>query len=186
MRLKPEESAKLAKKAGDFILSDPQNQFKVPRAKIFEAIESCLRQHFEEERRIEERAEALFKERVSEMEGLQRSKALQMIRQQIATEENFILSGGPEGRFSADKISHLAHLVGDKLYDDDLMDFPDEDDGPKVFKKIFSEYFHQEEEASQRAVKKIQSLSSPPFEGSKEWDTLYRKYFEEEMRRLGH
>jgi hypothetical protein len=186
MRLKPEECQKLAKKAGEKILADPQNVFKVPKAKILEAIEGRLRMHFEEERQIEDEADRLYQEQGDQFQGIQKSKAVQMLRAQLAKEKDFTLSGGPLGRMSPDKVMHIAHLVADKLYDDDLMDFPDEDDGPKVFKKIFQDYFSAEDAVGEKVRAKIQSLSNPPFEGSREWETLFRKYSEEEMRRLGH
>jgi hypothetical protein len=186
MRLSPDECKKLATHAGNLILADQANVFKVPKPKIFEAIESALRVHFEEERQIEEKAQKLYQERASEFEGLQPAKALGRIRAQLAQETDFVLSGGMEGRFTADKISHIAHLAADKLYDDDLMDFPDEDDGPKFMKKIFMEYFAQESSVEDKVRKKIQSLSNAPFEGSREWDILFRKYKEEELKRLGH
>ena len=86
MRLKPEECQRLAKKAGELILADPQNEFKVSKAKIFEAIESTLRRHFEEERQIEEQAERLYADQSQDFQGIQKSKALSMIRSQIAKE----------------------------------------------------------------------------------------------------
>jgi len=186
MKLNADESKKLATHAGNLILADQKNVFKVPKPKIFEAIESVLRMHFEEERLLEEAAQKLYQERSSEFEGLQPAKALGKIRNQLAKEKDFILSGGMEGRFSADKISHISHLIADKLYDDDLMDFPDEDDGPKFMKKILGEYFQRETELEDKVKKKIASMSSPPFEGSREWDVLFRKYKEEELKRLGH
>lgn len=186
MRLKPEEIKKLATHTGNQILADQNNVFKVPKPKIFEAIESALRQHFEEERRLEEEAEKLFREKKDEFQGLQPGLALQKIRQMLAQDQDFVLSGGPDGRFSPDKISHLAHLVADKLYDDDLMDFPDEDDGPKFVKAVFQKYFAAAAAVEERVRQKIMSLSQPPFEGSKEWDVLFRKYTEEELKRLGH
>lgn len=186
MKLTQDESKKLATHAGNLILADQKNVFKVAKPKIFEAIESVLRMHFEEERQIEEAAQKLYQERSSEFEGLQPAKALGRIRTQLANEKDFILSGGMTGRFSADKISHVAHLIADKLYDDDLMDFPDEDDGPKFMKKILTDYFHLENELEEKVRKKISAMSSPPFEGSRDWDVLFRKYKEEELKRLGH
>lgn len=186
MRLLPDECKKLATHAGNLILADQRNTFKVPRPKIFESIESVLRTHFEEERQIEEEAQRLLQERADEFEGLQPNKAIGKIKAQIAKEKDFVLSGGMEGRMSSDKIIHLAHLVADKLYDDDLMDFPDEDDGPKFFKKVFQEYFQRESDLEEKVRKKILSMANPPFEGSREWDVLFRKYKEEELKRLGH
>ena len=186
MRLNSDECKKLATHTGNLILADQNNVFKAPKPKTFEAIESALRVHFEEERQIEERAQKLYSERSSEFEGLQPAKALGRIRAQLAQEDDFILSDGMEGRFSQDKISHIAHLVADKLYDDDLMDFPDEDDGPKFVKKVFIEYFAREGALEDKVRKKILSMANAPFEGSREWDVLFRKYKEEEMKRLGH
>ncbi|MBN8555564.1 MAG: DUF507 family protein [Deltaproteobacteria bacterium] len=186
MRLKPEESKKLAVHCANIILNDPTVTLKAPRPKILEAIERTLVQHFDEERQIDQKAEALYKEQSDQIEKHERGKAIMMIKKQIAKEKNFILSGAMDGRFSQDKVFHIAHLVADKLYDDDLMDFKDEDEGPKVIKKIFMDYFAREGEIVEKVRKKIMSLAKAPFEGSREWDVLYRKYFEEEMNRLGH
>lgn len=76
-------------------------------------------------------------------------------------------------------------MVADRLYDDDLLDFPDEDDGPKFVKKVFLQYFGQEDQAVEKVRKKIQSMGNAPLEGSRDWDVLYRKFLEEELRRLG-
>src|SRR5690606_21752622 len=110
---------------------------------------------------------------------------LAMIRSKIATVKKFVLSGGNEGRFSADKLNLLAHLIDDRLYNDDLVDFVDEDEGLRYFKRVLNQYFGAEEEIIQKVRKKILSQSNPPFEGSRDWDILYKKYLEEEMRRAG-
>lgn len=186
MRLKPEESQKLAHHTADKIFADPNNTFKVERAEIVRAIEFTLKDHSEEERQLEEAAERLLREKAAEFQGIQPNKAFSMIKRQLAEEKDFILSGGGDFRFSPDKISHMAHLVADKLYDDDLMDFPDEDDGPKFIKRVFEAYFGAEDAINERVRKKILSQSNPPFEGSKDWDVLFKKYREEELRRINH
>lgn len=91
-------------------------------------------------------------------------------------------------RLTEDRISHLAHLIIDTLYNDDLVDYPDDDDQPalRLVKNVFSDYCRIDEEASEAARSKITSQSRPITEGSRDWDVLYRKYYEEEMRkRLG-
>lgn len=187
MRLKTEEIKQLATHCGNQVLADPKNVFKVARTKIFEAIQSVLSQHFDQERQIEEEAKQLFEQNnAQEMTGEQKAKSLLKIQKMIAQEKDFYLSGGPYGRMSPDKISHMAHLVADKLYDDDLMDFPDEDDGPKFFKQVITKYFAREDQIDEIVRKKIMSLKSAPLEYSKEWEILYRKYSEEEKRRMGH
>jgi len=86
-------------------------------------------------------------------------------------------------RFSDDRISHLSHLIHDGLYHDDLVDYSDEDKALREIKKILIEYFKVEEEADRLAREKIATLKRGVSEGSREWDVLYRKYFEEELAR---
>lgn len=187
MRLKPEESRRLTQHLVALIFNDNSITIKADRKKIFDAVESELLRHFDEERQIETEAENMLKARESEFALNDRAKALGKIKKQVADQRGFILSGSPHGsRFSEDKIYHLAHLVGDRLFDDDLMDFSDEDEGIKFCKRVFLEYFKQEDQAVDKVRKKVQSLNNAPFEGSREWDILFRKYLEEELNRLGH
>jgi len=168
------------------LFDDKSITMKADRRKIQLAVDGELQRHFEEERKIEEEADRLLKENEGTYDLKDRGKALARIRRQIADQKSFLLSGGDDMRFSHDKLYHIGHLVADKLYDDDLLDFPDEDDGPKFMKKFLITYFGREDAAGKKVREKIRSLSNAPFEGSRDWDILYRKYFEEEMRRMGH
>ncbi len=84
-------------------------------------------------------------------------------------------------KFSDDRISHIAHLIHDGIYKDMLVDYPDEDKALREIKKTLIEYFNIEEEADEAARAKVASLKRGVFEGSREWDILYHKYFEEEI-----
>ena len=86
-------------------------------------------------------------------------------------------------RLSDSRISHLAHLVIDGLWKNDLVDFPNEGRALAEAKRVLHEFFQQEDQVDDRVRKKIQSLSRSVPPGSREWDVLYRKYFEEEMRK---
>ncbi len=186
MRLKPDEIKKLATHAIDLMLKERGIKPKTTRNALIDAAFAVLNHHFDDERRLDTDAEALYKQNSEEFQGLDKGKAMNRIRQQLATEREFVLSGGNEGRFSQDKIIHMAHLVDDKLYDDDLVDFEDEDDGIRFFKKVLMNYFARESEVEEKVRKKIQSLANAPFERSRDWDVLYRKYLEEELSRMGH
>ena len=84
-------------------------------------------------------------------------------------------------RLSEDRISHLSHLVLDRLYKDDIADFPDEAQALREAKRIFGHYVRIEGEVDTFVRQKIAKLSRRIPEGGREWDILYRKYFEEEM-----
>ena len=86
-------------------------------------------------------------------------------------------------RLTEDRISHLSHLVVDRLDRDDVADFPDEAAALREAKAVFASYARAEEEADAAARRKIASLSRRVPEGGREWEILYRKYLEEEMSR---
>jgi hypothetical protein len=88
-------------------------------------------------------------------------------------------------RLSEDRISHIAHLITDAVWKDDLVDFKDDDRVLSETKKVLSDYLRGEDEADSAARDKIRTLSRDVPEGSREWDILYRKYFEEELGRKG-
>ena len=86
-------------------------------------------------------------------------------------------------RLTEDRISHLSHLVIDRLDRDDVADFPDEAKALREAKAVFGAYARAEEEADAAARRKIASLSRRVPEGGREWEILYRKYLEEELSR---
>lgn len=88
-------------------------------------------------------------------------------------------------RLSEDRITHLAHLISDGIWKDDLVDFKDDDRALQEIKRAMVDYLHVEDEADSAARSKIRSLSRDIPEGSREWEVLYRKYFEEEASKKG-
>ena len=86
-------------------------------------------------------------------------------------------------RLSDDRISHLAHLVVDGLWKEDLADFPNEARVLAATKSVLAEFFNREDRFDEIVRQKIQSLSRPIPPGSREWDILYRKYLEEELKK---
>jgi hypothetical protein len=88
-------------------------------------------------------------------------------------------------RLSEDRISHIAHLIFDAVWKDDMVDFTDDNKALLEIKKVITDYLKVEDEADSAARLKIRSLSRGVPEGSREWDILYKKYFEEEKTKKG-
>jgi hypothetical protein len=86
-------------------------------------------------------------------------------------------------RLTVDRIGHLSRLLIDRLYKDDLADFPDEGMALREAKSVFDALVRAEDEVDTFVRQKIARLSRRPPEGGREWEILYRKYFEEEMSR---
>lgn len=83
-------------------------------------------------------------------------------------------------RLSEDRISHIAHLINDGIWKDDLVDFTSDEQALKEIKRTLTDYLKIEDLADSAARNKIRSLSRDVPEGSREWDILYRQYFDEE------
>ncbi len=87
-------------------------------------------------------------------------------------------------RLSEDRISHLSHLILDMLAQNRNVDFLQAEERLlREIKRTVTDELKFEDEADTAARRTIQSLSRRVPEGSREWDVLYRKYFEEEMNR---
>ena len=86
-------------------------------------------------------------------------------------------------RLTESRVSHLAHLIIDGVWKNDLADFPNEARALAETKRVLDEFFGGEDRLDDIVRQKIQSLSRRVAPGSREWDVLYRKYYEEELRK---
>ena len=86
-------------------------------------------------------------------------------------------------RLSDDRTSHLAHLIIKGLQNGKMAEFPNEGRTLAETKQALREFFQRDESLDQTVRRKIASLSRHVPPGSREWDVLYRKYFEEESRK---
>ena len=86
-------------------------------------------------------------------------------------------------RLSESRISHLAHLVLESLTKSNLAEFPSDGRSLTETKQILQQFFHFEDQLDDVVRRKISTLSRQVPHGSREWDVLYRKYYEEESRK---
>jgi hypothetical protein len=89
-------------------------------------------------------------------------------------------------RISRDKLNKLAHVVSDVLAETDECEFlEDRNTIRQEARKALENLLMQETRIDQAARLKIQSQRRIIPEGSQEWDILYRKYYNEEVKKLG-
>lgn len=87
---------------------------------------------------------------------------------------------------SPDRQTHLAHVVVDGIWNDDLVDYEDEDEAVRVGKKAVFQFAKDITEMDSAVRQKIASLKRNVIEGSPEYDVLYGKYMDEEMAKRGN
>jgi uncharacterized protein len=89
-------------------------------------------------------------------------------------------------RLSREKIIRLSHQITDVLVSSDDVEFvEDRDTIRQQIVQILTATLREEEKADAEVRKRITSQKKEILEGSEEWDVLYRKYYAEELRRMG-
>ena len=89
-------------------------------------------------------------------------------------------------RLSREKTVHVSHKIIDVLVSLDEVDFiEDPNTIRQETRKILEELLNHEERIDIAARQKIESQKRTILEGSQEWDILYRKYYNEEVKKLG-
>lgn len=88
-------------------------------------------------------------------------------------------------RLSREKVNLLSHLITDRLADIDAVEFIEDRNTIRLaVVDILMKWLKKEEEVDKAARVKIETQKRAIPEGSGEWEILYRKYYEEEMRNI--
>ena len=86
-------------------------------------------------------------------------------------------------RISSDKVNKLAHTIADTLAETDECDFlEDRNTIRQEARKALEKLLAEETKLDASARLKIASQRKIILEGSQEWDILYRKYYNDEVR----
>jgi len=89
-------------------------------------------------------------------------------------------------RLSREKTVRLSHVITDVLVAGDDVEFiEDRTTIRQNVVEILIALLKEEEQIDAQVRQKIDSQKKQILEGSEEWEVLYRKYYAEEMRRLG-
>ena len=89
-------------------------------------------------------------------------------------------------RINPDKLNKLAHTVADTLAEIDQVGFnEDRNTIRQEARKILTTLLDEESRIDQAARLKIANQRKIIMEGSQEWEILYRKYYNDEVRKLG-
>lgn len=87
---------------------------------------------------------------------------------------------------SEDRLNHLAFLVTDGVWKDDMVDYKDDDHAVRAAKQAMLKFRKEGDDIDKAARNTVMSLKRNVIEGTPEWDILYSKYYEQEMSRRGN
>ncbi len=89
-------------------------------------------------------------------------------------------------RLSDDKIRHLTHVVLKGLLEKEAVaPLADEGSIRREMRNTIIRELKVADSIDEKVTKKLQSYSKNIYEGSSEWEVLYRKFFEEEAAKKG-
>ena len=89
-------------------------------------------------------------------------------------------------RLTRDKLNVVARAVADALKQLDAVEFIEDPNTIRQQTRTYLEELLRHEMQIDRAARaKIESQKRTILEGTQEWDILYRKYYQEEVKKLG-
>jgi hypothetical protein len=89
-------------------------------------------------------------------------------------------------RLSRDKLNKLAHTVTDALAVLEGVEFIEDRNTIRLeVRRVLEEVLKEEARIDASARQKIENQKRTILEGTQEWDILYRKYYNEEVKKLG-
>ena len=89
-------------------------------------------------------------------------------------------------RLTREKVVRLSHQITEVLVSSDEVEFvEDRDTIRQQIVQILTATLKEEEKADAEVRKRITSQKKEILEDSEEWNVLYRKYYADELRRMG-
>ena len=154
-------------------------EWMVELARNFPNTGNCLRL-LVLERHAEEMREA----------GASYQDAFKLVKRQLAKEKGVVSASGRDTdgtKISRDKVNKLSHVVVDLLASmkKECELLKPKNDVRLEALRILHEHLRAEEKLEERVRQKITSQKREIVEGSQEWDLLFRRYYGEEMKKLG-
>ena len=135
------------------------------------------------EREIEDKVRDILAKQEEENEYLfydvDRRELFKLIKKQIANEEGFNLR-------KEDRFDDLSMFIVKELWDKELIDYDVRDGKIKniIFNSIM-EFLNREKEAKEAVYKKIENYKRPLVPGSDEWEIVFQRLYEQELRKRG-
>ena len=135
------------------------------------------------EREIEDKAREILAQQEEENEFLfydvDRREIFKLIKKKIAEEEEFNIN-------KEERIDDLAHFLVKELWDKELIDYDVRDGKIKniIFNSIM-EFLNREKEARDEVYRKIENYKRPLVPGSEEFNLVFQRLYEQELRKRG-
>lgn len=160
--------------------------FKTSEDTVIAKAMSYIAADQEKDKQIEQEARDMLEQlEKASQEPIDRHKLFQMIKKKLMTQKNRPETWKAKGGVIEEIPLHFAHLIIDGIWDDDLVDYKDDERALKLAKQSISKFLKEVELLHEQVQNKIKSIKRTIIEGSEEWKALYDKFYKDELQRRG-
>jgi hypothetical protein len=181
MRLKLNQSRFIASKIVKDLINAPFVRLLKDRESLIDAVEKIIIEHLEQEKALDIKVKEIIEEHYEdiEMQQADERQLFFLIKKRLAPEFGIIMNYD-------DRYSDLSHKILDELYEEYLIDYEVNDNQVKnVIFKSFKDYIKSYDEIDDIVYNRIKSMKKDIVPGSLEYELLYEKLFQEELKRRG-
>ncbi len=175
---------KLVERIADRIISEltQENLLEIEDEYTFrKKIIGVFKKAEEEERQLDEKVKEILREKMDLLKetSLDFRSAFNAVKSRLAEEMNINIS-------RRERMNQIANMIKNLIMEDDMVEIYDE---PFVIRKriaeILREAVREEEDIEREVRERIRSYSRNILEGTPEWNHLYRRIYEDVLKRRG-
>ena len=181
MRLKAKQTGYVASKIGiDLANADFVTMPKGKEA-VVQACKAVIDANLENEKRLDAKVEEMLDDNYDEIE-IQQVKERElffMIKKRLAPEYGVIMNYD-------DRYNDVAHAILDELYENYLLEYEvNENQIRNIIFKAFKAFADAYDKIDDTVYDKIQNMEKEYVPGSVEYELVYERFYEEELRKRG-
>jgi len=144
-------------------------------------ITEVITEDLEKERKLEAKVAEILDENEDNMEFMQvdRRSMFWMIKKKMAKDYDLLLN-------YEDRFSELSHVVMDRLWQEDLMDYTVSENSIKnIIYDAIDSYKESFEEVEENVYEKIGNMKRKLIPGTDEYEVVFEKLYREELKKKG-
>ncbi len=181
MRLKPQQTGYVASKVAIDLANAPFVKLLKGKDAVREKVKELIDENLKQEQALDEKVREIIDENYDEIE-FQHADERQlffMIKKKLAPEYGVIVNYD-------DRYNDLSHKILDELYENYLIEYDvNENQVKNVIFKAFKEFAKAYEEIDDIVYNKIRNMEREVIPGSQDYELLYERLYQEELRRRG-
>ncbi|MBI3894792.1 MAG: DUF507 family protein [Acidobacteria bacterium] len=159
---------------------------------VAQKIQHVLEEDFAQEERLNQEVRDYLEKYSDQIrrDAISYQEMYKLVKKELMKKYKMVSSSRPDregGRLSREKIIELSHrLIRDFSAMPQQIELQEEKNEVRLeIIRLFQALLREEHQIDQGVREKIRSQKREITEGSAEWDILFRKYYAEEMRKLG-